>query len=170
MSAGENHAEWCLRGGVAHLTSSTGRAPHVGTPGVPGEVTPVGHPTWGPCGDWPCGGTGMARSPSTRSVKQEATGTGVVEHLSTSCRTAQGQGAHSRRRQMSRGKALCRGLPFGGAGRRWAPSRRLWMEDTRLKPIVRRWFRRMSGLFGCEETSIGVNLLAVILRATMEEG
>jgi hypothetical protein len=33
-----------------------------------------GHPTWGPCGDRLCGGTGMARSPSTRSVKQEATG------------------------------------------------------------------------------------------------
>jgi hypothetical protein len=39
-----------------------------------GLATLNGHPTWGPCGDRLCGGTGMARSPSTRSVKQEATG------------------------------------------------------------------------------------------------
>jgi len=39
-----------------------------------GGVLPVGHPTWGPRGDWHCGGTGTARSPSIRSWSRKQPG------------------------------------------------------------------------------------------------
>jgi len=71
MSAGENQAGWCLRGGVVHRRSPTGSS--------------LGSDA---CGDPSGGGTvHRDRSTSHGSVKQEATGTNVMGHLPMSCRT-----------------------------------------------------------------------------------